>query len=204
MTANAILFAQDDGGLPAGMSGNALDRTGHLRRRPPPRNISALWLLLALGALLYAGYYFYFREAPAPAPTVATLPGYADEFDALIVQALAPLGDSAAAADLQSALRGLEQRLAAEPANPALAQNGRNLCWQLRELVKIRGQCEVAIDSINAGRFEGLGGTRVNRSNAGQKDFALKEQARIWQGKAEQARPALAAGLARVRQLENR
>ncbi len=204
MTANAILFAAGVPGAQAGGAGSRAGQPGRLNRRQPPRQFNAIWLLLALGALVYAGYYFYFRDVPSPASTVAASPGYADAFSGLMDQALTPIEDGPSAAALQADLRGLERRLAAGRDNPQLAQYGQNLCWQLRELLKIRGQCEAAVASIQAGRFEGLGGTRFNRQRTDQKEFALQEQARVWQGQADQARPVLAAGLARLRQSENR
>ncbi|MGI6087618.1 MAG: hypothetical protein ACOYCD_06705 [Kiritimatiellia bacterium] len=176
------------------------------RRPPPPRQFNAFWLLLLiLGALVYAGYYFYFRT-PEPVVVEMPMPGCADDAGALIEQVLLPMDEGPEVADLQVSLYGLEQRLAAERDNPELQQYGKNICLLLRDLLKVRAQCETAIASIQAGRFEGLGGSRTSADAQSDKHkaFALQEQARIWQRKAEQAKPTLTAALARLRQSENR
>lgn len=205
MPAIAQFLAAENAGAPAGAA-----RPARPQRHPPPkRQINAFWLLLALAALLYAGYHFYFRGAPATAPAVPAVPeapaapSYADEFSRLMEQALAPLSHDVAPGDLQSDLRDMERRLAAETGKPLLTQNGRNLCWQLREVLKMRGQCERAAASIESGGFSALSGTSVVADGARKKDFALQEQARIWEGHVAQARPALSAGLERLRRGEN-
>ena len=207
MTANAILFTADNGALPGVRDDDVFDPVErlHRSRRPaPPRQFNAFWLLLILSALVYAGYYFYFR-APEPAMEMPA-PGCADNAGVLIEQVLSPIGEGPDIADFQTSLRGLEQRLAAERDNPELQRYGKNICLLLRDLLKVRAQCEAAIASIQAGRFEGLGGSRTSADALSDKHkaFALQEQARIWQRKAEQAKPTLAAALERLRQSENR
>ena len=197
MPAMAQFRAVENAGPPAGAA-----RPARAQRQPPPRRqINAFWLLLALAGLVYAGYHFYFRGAPAP--EVSAAPSYADEFTSLMDQALEPLSDDVASGELQSDLRNLERRLAAETGKPLLAQNGRNLCWQLREVLKMRAQCERAAASIESGGFSALSGTSVAAESNRKKDFAMQEQARIWAGHVTQARPALSAGLERLRRCEN-
>lgn len=209
MTANAILFAVDNGALPGGRDDDVFNPAERLRSRrpPPPRQFNAFWLLLLLilGALVYAGYYFYFRT-PEPVVVEMPAPGCADDAGALIEQVLLPMDEGPEVADLQASLRGLEQRLAAERDNPELQRYGKNICLLLRDLLKVRAQCETAIASIQAGSFERLGGSRTSADAQSDKHkaFALQEQARIWQRKAEQAKPTLAAALERLRQSENR
>lgn len=197
MPAMTHFLAAENAVAPAGAARPA--RTQH--QPPAKRQINAFWLLLALAGLGYAGYHFYFRSAPAPEAPAA--PSYADEFTCLMDQALEPLSDDVASGTLQSDLRNLERRLAAETGKPLLAQNGRNLCWQLREVLKMRAQCERAAASIEGGGFSALSGTCVVAEGNRKKDFAMQEQARIWAGHVAQARPALSAGLDRLRRCEN-
>lgn len=199
MPAMAHFLAMENAGAPAGAA-----RPARTQRQPPPkRQINAFWLLLALAGLVYAGYHFYFRAAPVTAPAVPAAPSYADEFSQLMDQALEPLSDDVVSGDLQSDLRNLDRRLAAETGKPLLVQNGRNLCWQLRDVLKMRAQCERAAASIENGGFSALSGTCVVAEGNRKKDFAMQQQARIWEGYIAQARPALSAGLERLRRCEN-
>ncbi len=167
------------------------------------QGFNIFWLLLALGALAYWGYHFYFspeklvetsandttdvQEEETKAAQSAF--DWSSEVESIIDKVLSPLDDPV---DLNSVLFDLRDMEAkAIQAGNREAGRVRVVLRELREVVKQRQQHLEALESIEAGRFAGLTGTRSGSASVTRKEYALTEQKRIWSNYAESTRPRI-------------